>query len=146
MQAWETLPKLSPLLRDRKLAFVIFGFAAVALALLASGVVGWPCPFLLLTGIPCPGCGLTRATLLLLRGRVTDSLHFHAFSPVVLLGLLILASAVVLPEGTRMRWVDTLTWLEKRTGVVLILLGALIVYWLARLIFFHSAYVQLIGG
>jgi hypothetical protein len=28
-------------------------------------------------GIPCPGCGLTRATLALLRGDVASALHFH---------------------------------------------------------------------
>lgn len=28
-------------------------------------------------GIPCPGCGLTRATLALLRGDVALAYHFH---------------------------------------------------------------------
>jgi hypothetical protein len=35
------------------------------------------CPMAGLLGIPCPGCGLTRATLALLRGDVADAYHFH---------------------------------------------------------------------
>ena len=51
----------------------------VAAGLLAAGsafvFVGPPvCPTALLLGIPCPGCGLTRATLALLRGDIAGAL------------------------------------------------------------------------
>jgi hypothetical protein len=55
-------------------------------------------------------------------------------------------SAAVLPENVRQRWLDKMILIEQRTGVVLILLAALILYWLARLIFLNSAFVQLIRG
>jgi len=35
------------------------------------------CPTAYVFGIPCPGCGLTRATLALLRGDFHAALHFH---------------------------------------------------------------------
>ena len=35
------------------------------------------CPLASAFGIPCPGCGLTRATLALLHGDVRAALHFH---------------------------------------------------------------------
>lgn len=35
------------------------------------------CPTAAIFGIPCPGCGLTRATLALLRGELRAALHFH---------------------------------------------------------------------
>jgi len=35
------------------------------------------CPSATLLGIPCPGCGLTRATLAALRGDFAGALHFH---------------------------------------------------------------------
>jgi hypothetical protein len=51
------------------------------------------CVVKLLVERPCPGCGVTRATLHLLRGRIDDSLRMH---PVVLPGALGMALAVVL--------------------------------------------------
>lgn len=35
------------------------------------------CPTALFLGVPCPGCGLTRATLALLSGDFAAALHFH---------------------------------------------------------------------
>jgi hypothetical protein len=35
------------------------------------------CPSAALLGIPCPGCGLTRATFAALDGRIGDALHLH---------------------------------------------------------------------
>ena len=44
----------------------------------AVALIGPPlCPTALFFGIPCPGCGLTRATLALVRGDVAGALHFH---------------------------------------------------------------------
>jgi hypothetical protein len=49
------------------------------------------CPTALFFGIPCPGCGLTRATLALLRGDVASALHFH---PLVFVLAPLFASAI----------------------------------------------------
>ena len=35
------------------------------------------CPFRLVTGLPCPGCGTTRSVAALLDGRLADSLSFN---------------------------------------------------------------------
>ena len=64
--------------------------AAAALLFLAAGWVGLPsgaaftvCAFRRLTGIPCPGCGLTRAMAALARGELLLALQFHPFAPLV---------------------------------------------------------------
>jgi hypothetical protein len=44
------------------------------------------CPFRLLTGLPCPGCGMGHALVFALRGDLASSLRFHP------LGLPLLAS------------------------------------------------------
>src|SRR5262245_38606346 len=46
-----------------------------------------PCPFKLLTGIPCPACGSTRAVLALFQGE-----NVLAFNP---LGVITFAAAVL---------------------------------------------------
>lgn len=38
---------------------------------------GIPCPFKLLTGLYCPGCGGTRAVWLLLTGHILLSIRYH---------------------------------------------------------------------
>ena len=44
------------------------------------------CPIHGILGIPCPGCGMTRAFWMLLRLKIWDALTFNAFSlPIMLL-------------------------------------------------------------
>jgi hypothetical protein len=43
------------------------------------------CPFHALTGLNCPGCGLTRGFHALFQGDVMTALHFNALLPVYLL-------------------------------------------------------------
>jgi len=147
MPAWKSfVPTVFPLLRDRRLALILLGVVTLVIALLALGLPGWPCPVLQALGIPCPGCGLTRATLLLLRGDVRTSLTYHAFAPVFLLGFSIIGAAALLPERPRRPFVEGLVAFEQRTGIGLVLLIALIFYWLARLLFLNLSFVQLIRG
>lgn len=61
----------------KKLKFDIlatFLFAALVLLLFKLGV---PCIFRAVTGIPCPGCGMTRAVISLLRADIADVFYYH---------------------------------------------------------------------
>ena len=53
--------------------------ALFAGAYLTASVLGWSCPLQHFTGIPCPGCGLSRAASLLTQGRLEESLTVHPF-------------------------------------------------------------------
>jgi len=60
-----------------------------ALALLASQIPGRRpdlvlCPWRRLTGTNCPGCGMTRGIMALLRGDFSRALTLHPLSPVFL--------------------------------------------------------------
>lgn len=50
---------------------------AILLVYVVFYLIGVGCPIRFLTGVPCPGCGMTRAGLALLHGRVREALHFH---------------------------------------------------------------------
>lgn len=62
----------------------------LALPLVAAGVLAMVgptddgptlCPFALLTGTACPGCGMTRAASHLLRGDLGTALTYHPLIP-----------------------------------------------------------------
>jgi hypothetical protein len=42
------------------------------------------CPFKMMTGFPCPGCGITKSLVYLYEGNLLKSIAFHLFGPVVL--------------------------------------------------------------
>ena len=66
---------------------LLAGAAYVAADDPSDGGAFLPCPFRALTGWWCPGCGMTRATHHLLRGNVTQALHYNLFVIVILLAL-----------------------------------------------------------
>jgi hypothetical protein len=65
------------------------------LACLPLGIGERGCPFAKIVGIPCPGCGLTRAALLLAQGRITASLRIHPLGvPSALASFFLMAATV----------------------------------------------------
>jgi len=56
-------------------ALILSALIAAVTALLFTGIP--ICPMAGVLGVPCPGCGLTRATLSLLRGDVRGAFHLH---------------------------------------------------------------------
>ncbi len=52
----------------------------------ATGALDFPvCPMVRLTGLPCPGCGMTRAAALFLQGRWLRAWQMHPFFYALLL-------------------------------------------------------------
>ena len=74
-----------------------------------------PCPFRYATGIPCPGCGMTRAYLLVFEGDFAGAFALHPLWPLIPIALVLLAVF----HGERRKLGRTLTiW-----GTVLLMLG-----------------------
>jgi hypothetical protein len=120
------------------------GARGVAIRLLRMAAVAAPIAFLLMTKyqvcvfarvthLPCPGCGMTRATLALLDGRLLDAIAFHPLSPVIsplLAAMLIQKGGMYLVIG---RWWET----NQRRGqwgtrITLALVTLSIAVWAAR--------------
>lgn len=70
-----------------KLLFLIL--ALIAVIVLEVTDIG--CPILYLTGISCPGCGLTRAYFSLLRGDISGAFAYHPLWWGIPVGVLLLA-------------------------------------------------------
>lgn len=43
------------------------------------------CPFKMLTGLPCPGCGITKSLIFLYQGDIGKSFRYHLFGPPLVL-------------------------------------------------------------
>lgn len=66
---------------DLPLAVMGWGYLALASAQRAFHMYGPPlCPFRLLTGHPCPLCGMTHAFGALMAGDIPAAIHFNAFA------------------------------------------------------------------
>jgi hypothetical protein len=96
----------------------------------------WPCTFAEMTGLPCPGCGLTRATSALLHGDWRTSWQFHPFAGGFLLAGFFVAAGALLPGV----WLEKLTakveGIERRTKLPAIFLVAVVCFGLLRMLGF----------
>ena len=132
-QIWYA-PAFSSLLENRREGFVIVGAGALHFGLSLAGLPGWSCPILAATGIPCPGCGLTHASMELIRGDFAQSFQTHAFAPIFLFAMLLMIVTLVLPEPQRKYLLAKITHLETRNGITAWVLLFLMLYWAVRLI------------
>jgi hypothetical protein len=129
----ERATPLGALLTNRRLSLVLLTLGLAQLGLSAAGWPAWTCPVKASLGIPCPGCGLTTATLLLLRGEFRAALHVHLFAPLVPLGLISVALLALLPSRRRERALESVIGWERRWRLAVWLAWALVVYWGLRL-------------
>jgi hypothetical protein len=139
-------PILSPLMHERVTGLIMASAAGLQIGLTALGLPGWSCPFLHVLGIPCPGCGLSRALAALLQGDWQTSLTLHAFAPVFLIAIFLMAGAVVLPQPQKDWLTGRLELVERRTGIAAIILVSFLFYWLVRLLIFPEVFINLIKG
>lgn len=96
----------------------------------------WPCLFAEVTGLPCPGCGLTRATMALLRGEWQASWQFHPFAGgFVLVGMLVAAGAL-LPRSWVAAMAAKVEVFERRSRLPALFLSALVCFGLLRMLGF----------
>jgi Protein of unknown function (DUF2752) len=140
-----TTSPFASLLHSRPTAALLAGIAALQLGLVAFGLPGWPCPLLHGLGIPCPGCGLTRAAIELLRGQWRAGLSHHAFAPLLLAAVAVIGTASLLPERLRLPLLDGIERLERRSGLTALVLVGLVLYWIARLTFARETLLLLAG-
>jgi hypothetical protein len=115
----------------------LFVGALLPMSLLTTGVSF--CPFKVVTGLPCPGCGMTRAAIALLHGDPGASFYYHPLG----IPLVLTAVAIGLADGWywwRSRQLGSRSappaWLIERvmlSPAPWVAIAALVVVWLVRL-------------
>lgn len=91
------------------------------------------CPTASLFRVPCPGCGLTRATFAALAGNFAEALHFHP--------LVFIVTPIYLGVLGSLAWgyvrggpgaLPNKRWSQVVTGLALFLFFSLFGVWVAR--------------
>ncbi len=85
-------------------AFLAIAAAYIALELALGGDV--PCYFKATLGIPCPGCGFTRAYLSLLKGDLVSAFFYHPlfFTAPLVAAVVILKDVAAIKKIYRSGW------------------------------------------
>lgn len=91
------------------------------------------CPLKLLSGVPCPSCGITKSMVYFYGGDVQKSLYYHIFGPLVT-GFCIAVIAILTTEIiTKKEYFNNLLF-NKKLGYGLALFLA--IYHFIRIVFF----------
>jgi hypothetical protein len=131
---WLFTPILAPMLQNRWLVLILTGLGVGQLALAASGLGGWRCPINAALDVPCPGCGMTTAITLLFKKDWVAAVQIHAFAPLVVIVLVLMAVAGILPGSYQRKLSVGIASLERHTGIFTIGLISMVAYWLLRFI------------
>jgi hypothetical protein len=95
------------------------------------------CPFKMVSGFPCPGCGITKSIIFFYQGEIYKSLSYHILGPLVpmasLAAILVLATELF----TKKTYFSTILYSQKLAYVLAILLGT---YHLYRLVIFVTTH------
>jgi len=124
---------LGQLIADRSFGLALCVFIGLHLVCTAAGLAVYQCPFHLLTGLDCPGCGMSRAVLCLLRGDWSASVQWHPFASFFLAAGGLVCVGSVLPRRLRLSLAERVATFERRTGATWIVLITFVLFGLVRL-------------
>ena len=93
------------------------------------------CPFKLLTGFPCPGCGITKSLIFFYEGDFLKSIYYHLFGPFTFLFCIIAIVVLTAELVTKKEYFQKILYSKK---LAYTLGTTLAIYHLTRLIFFIS--------
>jgi hypothetical protein len=135
----EAHQSLTSAFTERRMGWVVF--VCLSVMFILTMVVRPPdepafilCPFRAVTGLLCPGCGMTRAFCALGHGEFRRALHFNALSPLLYLSLIVVwigaaASAFNFPKVR-----TTVMRFRPNATISVGILALVLVWWIARLV------------
>jgi hypothetical protein len=93
------------------------------------------CPFKLLTGFPCPGCGITKSLIFFYEGDFLKSIYYHLFGPFTFIFCIAVIGVLTVELVTKKEYFKDILHNKKLAYILGTILG---IYHLARLIYFIS--------
>ena len=130
----EHKPFFALLLQKRRIALILLCAVTLQTVLISVGLRGWQCSIHSTLGVPCPGCGLSTAMTLLIKGDWQRAIHTHAFAPVFLFAFVLMGITSILPENLHRKAVLQIAAIEKHTAFAAYILFGIIIYWIFRLL------------
>lgn len=96
------------------------------------------CPFRLITGLPCPGCGLTRSWTAAAHGDIAEAFSYNFFGPISFIAtiMFVVAVGVLLVRGRAAASIAPVL----RHPIVIAVAVIWVIYGIARVV------DQLVGG
>lgn len=111
-------------------AFIIIGLYVIV----AEIVFGHVSPTMVLFGLPCPACGMTRAGLLFFGGNFADSFAMH---PLFLPGFVFILCAMAFKFFKR-------EWISKLTVPGIVLIVVFLAFYVYRMVYFFPDQVPMV--
>ena len=91
------------------------------------------CPLKMLSGFPCPGCGITKSLVYFYEGDIYKSLYYHILGPFVVLFCIVTIGVVTLELITKKEYFNHLLFNKKLAYGLAIFLAS---YHFIRIIYF----------
>ena len=95
------------------------------------------CPFKMVTGFPCPGCGITKSIIFFYQGDLLKSLEYHVLGPFVPIASIIAILVLLAELVTQKKYFSSILYSTKLAYALAILLGT---YHSIRLVIFISTH------
>jgi hypothetical protein len=71
------------------------------------------CPFKMLTGFPCPGCGITKSLVYFYEGDLSKSLHYHILGPFLVLFCMVTILVLLAELITKKEYLNEILYNKK---------------------------------
>ena len=95
------------------------------------------CPFKMMTGFPCPGCGITKSIIFFYQGDLLKSMEYHILGPLVPIVSFIAILVLITELITQKNYFSSILYSTKLAYTLAVLLG---VYHAIRLVIFISTH------
>ena len=91
------------------------------------------CPLKMLTGFPCPGCGITKSLVYFYEGDLQKSLYYHILGPLVIAFCIVTIAVLSTELITKKEYFNTLLFNKKLAYGLALFLAS---YHFIRIIYF----------